>query len=251
VLKVCCNHLLTSELAIKPQGASDRAFTWTAADFSEGEVTNELLALKFKACETAAKWKGVVDQALADIASGATAPAQGSGVEEASKPKAGGGGVTLAQFASAQKAGKWECSACLTQNPEAKLQCAACEGAKPGHEEEVAKLKAAAAPVPVMTIGAGGGFKFGGTPAASSGFSFGSPATATTTASGFGSPATTTTTASGFGTSAAASGSSFGFGSATAGTGFSFSSPAASQPPATTNGSTPFGSAGKHQFRSD
>ena len=157
MLKVCCNHVISKELEIKPQGSSDRAWTWTAADFSEGEVKNELFALRFKTCETAAAWKVVVDkvqsEASTDTKKEEAEVKQGSKVEEASKRS------SLAQFASAQKAGKWECGACLTSNPEARIQCLACEGARPGKEEEVAKLKADSAPAPaVMTIGAGSHF---------------------------------------------------------------------------------------------
>merc|ERR1719427_1348966 len=122
---------------------------------------------------------------------------------ETAKSEGNGAATTLAQFAAAQKQSSWECNGCLTRNDNSKIQCLACEGPKPGCEEEVKKLKEAAKPAaPVMTIGAGGGFKFGGsTPAASSGsgFSFGTPAATTTAASGFsfGTP-TTTTASSGF-----------------------------------------------------
>ena len=136
VLKVCCNHVVSKELEIKPQGSSDRAWTWTAADFSEGEVKNELLALRFKTCETAAAWKAVVDKVQAEAS---TETPKEEKKEQGSKVEETGKGVSLAQFASAQKAGKWECGACLTSNPEERIQCLACEGARPGKEEEVAK----------------------------------------------------------------------------------------------------------------
>ena len=189
---MCCNHVISKELDIKPQGSSDRAWTWTAADFSEGEVTNELLALRFKTGETAAAWKAVVDKVQSEVNTATSTKAtdgskgkeeQGSKVEEAGTSK----GMTLAQFAASQKSGKWECPLCLTSNPESRIQCLACEAARPGYEEEVAKMKAEAAPAPaVMTIGAGGGFKFGGGAASSSqasGFSFGAPASSSDAAS--------------------------------------------------------------------
>ena len=234
VLKICCNHLLSKAVEIKAQGASDRAWTWSAPDFSEGEVKNELFALRFKTCETASNFKAVVDKCqseCSDSPTKTTAVQQGAKVEETKKAS---GGSSLAQFAAAQKSGKWSCSACLTTNPDTALQCAACEGAKPGHEDEVAKMKEAAAPVaPVMTIGVGGGFKFGGAPASTqaSGFSFGSPAAST----------------------AATSSSGFSFGSAAtpaadAGSGFSFSSPAVTTSNGTASTVTPFGAAAKHQF---
>ena len=234
VLKVCCNHVVSKEQEIKPQGSSDRAWTWTAADFSEGEVKNELLALRFKTCETASVWKAVVDKVQAEVSNETTKDVK----EQGSKVQETGKGVTLAQFASAQKAGKWECGACLTNNPEEKIQCLACEGARPGKEEEVAKLKADAAPAPaVMTIGAGGGFKFGGAAATTqaSGFSFGSPSAATTTSSGFG--PVTTTTASGF---------TFG---STSSSGFSFSKPATTSNGTAATTTTPFGGSTGHEFK--
>ena len=67
----------------------------------------------------------------------------------------------------------------MCRNDNAKIKCPACETAKPGCEEEVKKMAEAAKPV--ITIGAGGGFKFGsgGTttpaaPASTGGFKFGS-----------------------------------------------------------------------------
>ena len=70
--------------------------------------------------------------------------------------------TSLAQFAAAQKASSWECPACFTRNDNSRITCLACEAPKPGHEEEVKKMKEAKeASKPVMTIGAGGGFKFG------------------------------------------------------------------------------------------
>ena len=235
-------------MEFSPLSTSDRAWTWTAADFSEGEVKNELLALKFKTCETAKNWKSVVDRCQAEVQSTTTDTTTttttitlGSKVEETDKKP----GTTLAQFAAAQKSGNWECGACLTRNADTKLQCVACEGAKPGHEDEVAKLKEAAAPAPsVMTIGAGGGFKFGGTPAttgSTSGFSFSSPAATSTSTSG--------------------SGGGFSFGSTSgSGGGFTFGSSAVQQLSTTSNdtasttaavsssSTTPFGGTAPHQF---
>merc|ERR1719193_2318137 len=91
-----------------------------------------------------------------------------------------------------------------------------------------------------MTIGAGGGFKFGGSAASTttqaSGFSFGSSSAATTTSSGFG--PVTTTTASGF---------TFG---STSSPGFSFSKPATtSNGTAPTTSTTPFGGSAAHEFK--
>jgi len=246
VLKVCCNHMLTKTMEFKPLATSDRAWTWTAGDFSEGEVSNELFALKFKTAEMAKNWKGVVDDCQTNVSESPVKAATSTILEkkvESAKPA----GTTLAQFAAAQKQSSWECNGCLTRNDNNKIQCLACEGPKPGCEEEVKKLKEAAKPAaPVMTIGAGGGFKFGtgAAPAAStgSGFSFGSPAGAVTTtaaASGFSFGSTTTTSAP--------SGFSFGTPSSatTASTnGFSFNK----VEDVTETPKTPFGTKDSHEF---
>merc|ERR1719483_1781389 len=250
VLKVCCNHFLSKSMEFKPLATSDRAWTWTAGDFSDGEISNELFALKFKTTEMAKNWKKVVDDCQTNVSESPTKAAPSSTTledkVETAKPK----GSTLAQFAAAQKQSSWECNGCLTRNDNSKIQCLACEGPKPGCEEEVKKLKEAAKPAaPVMTIGAGGGFKFGGSPAptassvsgfnvssstipSTSGFSFGTPTSSAAPSSGFsfGTPTSTVAT-----TTDASSGFSFGSAKITAPTsvttepkqslgGFSFSS---------------------------
>lgn len=48
VLKLCCNHRISSKLDMKSHLGSDRAWTWHAQDYSEGEMRNELFALRFK-----------------------------------------------------------------------------------------------------------------------------------------------------------------------------------------------------------
>ncbi len=215
VLKICCNHFLTADMEITPLQTSDRAWTWTAPDFAEGEVKNELFALKFKTAEMAANWKKVVDTCKKELTEKPPkAVAEGTKVEEvpvkngAKKTDESKAVGTLAQFAAAQKASSWECSGCLTRNDNTKIQCLACEAAKPGHEEEVKKLKEAAAKpaATVMTLGAGGGFKFDSLASAtatsvpSSGFTFGSLSTtpAGSTNGGFGSTSTSAPLGQGF-----------------------------------------------------
>ena len=199
VLKICCNHFLQTDMEITPLQTSDRAWTWSAPDFAEGEVKNELFALKFKTSELAAKWKAVADNCQKELKEQPPPKADdvlptGAKVEEIAKETtAAGAPVTLAQYAAAQKAGRWECGSCLSRNDNDKIQCLACQEAKPGHEEEVKKLKEAAKPTtPVMTLGAEGGFKFGGVTSspAPGGFSFGTAA-ATSSPLSFGTPSST------------------------------------------------------------
>ena len=262
VLKICCNHFLSREMDFKPLSSSDKAWQWSAADFAEGEVTNELFALKFKTADLANEWKKIVDDCKANVSDSPVkaAPAKLEDKVAEVKPKP----TTLAQFAAAQKAGSWECQFCLTRNENSRIQCMACEAPKPGCEEEVKKLKEAAdaakPPAPVMTIGEGGGFKFGSGTSSSGGggFSFGGgQASSSDSAAASGS---TPAAAGGFSfgnkvaetsTSSATGGFSFGSQKTDAketGSGFSFASPT----PKVTNGDagakSPFGASSGHQF---
>ena len=244
VLKICCNHLLSKDMVFTPLSSSDKAWQWSAADFSEGEVVNELFALRFKTAELANDWKDIVDDCQDTLGD---SPVKGSGAKledkvQDAKPAAAAGG-TLAQFAAAQKAARWECQMCLTWNDNSKIMCIACEAPKPGHEEEVKKLKDAAKPAPVMTIGAGGGFKFGtSSPAAAA------PAAGAAPSSGF-------TFGSGSSSSSAAAPGGFTFGSSAAAPAASTGAPSlsfgASSATTATNGDvakSPFGSTSGHEF---
>ena len=199
--KVCANHTITDAIKMQPMKGQAKARIWGAQDFADEELKDEKFCIRFKTEEQAAAFEAKFVEATELSKKAVASPVKGEKKDDNKK------GVSLAQFATAQKAGKWECGACLTSNPEERIQCLACEGARPGKEEEVAKLKADAAPAPaVMTIGAGGGFKFGGAAATSqaSGFSFGSPAstaapTASTAASGFTFGSSSSVSTSGFG----------------------------------------------------
>jgi len=247
VHKICCNHNLTPELEIKAMSTSDKAWTWTAPDFSEGEVKNEVFGLRFKTAELANTWKSLVDGLQKELKENPPAAAtEGSAVEDV-KPSTKAVGdkkpdkkpVSLADFARAQKAANWECPLCLTRTDNAKLLCMACEAPRPGYEEEAKKLQETAKPaLPVMSLGAGGGFKFGGMAAASDspaggGFKFGSSNTTTPAAKpggGFTFGAATTTPASSAG-------------------GFSFGTPkAAADASGSESPKPPFGTKDAHDF---
>lgn len=57
-LKICANHFVEEYMKLTPNCGSDRAWMWNvAADFTEGEVKSEMLALKFLNSENAGKFK--------------------------------------------------------------------------------------------------------------------------------------------------------------------------------------------------
>ena len=65
VFKLCANHVITSEMQLKPFPNSERAWLWTTlGDFSEETTTAETLAVRFKCNEIANNFKEVFDKAL-------------------------------------------------------------------------------------------------------------------------------------------------------------------------------------------
>ena len=65
VFKLCANHVITSEMQLKPFPNSARAWLWTTlADFSEETTTAETLAARFKSNDVANQFKEVFDKAL-------------------------------------------------------------------------------------------------------------------------------------------------------------------------------------------
>lgn len=62
VLKICLNHVLTSDIEYLPK--DDKTWLFTAPDFSEGEINHQQFCLRFKTPEVAAEFKKAIDNAL-------------------------------------------------------------------------------------------------------------------------------------------------------------------------------------------
>ncbi|KAJ7047636.1 RanBP1 domain-containing protein [Mycena alexandri] len=57
-LKVCANHVISSDMRLQPNIGSDRSWVWkVAADYSESPPTAETLAIRFANSENAAQFK--------------------------------------------------------------------------------------------------------------------------------------------------------------------------------------------------
>ena len=62
VLKLCANHMISTDMVLKPFPNSDKAWLWTTlADFSEEEAKAETLAARFRTSQVAAKFKETFD----------------------------------------------------------------------------------------------------------------------------------------------------------------------------------------------
>ncbi|MGH0135003.1 UNVERIFIED_CONTAM: hypothetical protein FKN15_006378 [Acipenser sinensis] len=63
VLKLCANHWVTADMKLEPMKGAERAWVWSAFDFTEGEGKVELLAVRFKQQEVANSFKENFDNA--------------------------------------------------------------------------------------------------------------------------------------------------------------------------------------------
>ncbi|KAJ1658064.1 Ran GTPase binding protein Sbp1 [Dispira simplex] len=62
--KICANHLITDDMNLSPNIGSDRSWVWNvAADISDGEPQQELLAIRFANSENAQLFKAKFDLA--------------------------------------------------------------------------------------------------------------------------------------------------------------------------------------------
>ncbi|KAK3932811.1 E3 SUMO-protein ligase RanBP2 [Frankliniella fusca] len=122
VHKVCCNHFLTQDLLFKPLSTSDKAITWSAQDYSEGEVRVEVFALRFKTPELMVTFKDIVEKLQKEVSNtpqgnptAGTASTNAKPLSEVFKPKQG----------------SWECSGCFTRNDAEQTKCPCCSQPKP------------------------------------------------------------------------------------------------------------------------
>ncbi|KAF9008751.1 RanBP1 domain-containing protein [Cyathus striatus] len=63
-LKVCANHLISSDMRLQPNIGSDRSWVWkVAADYSETPPTSETLAIRFANSDNAHQFKTAFEDA--------------------------------------------------------------------------------------------------------------------------------------------------------------------------------------------
>ena len=65
ILKICCNHYITSNMSIETHMGSPKAMTWfTQVDYSEETSLPQKLAIRFKHEETAGKFRELFEDAV-------------------------------------------------------------------------------------------------------------------------------------------------------------------------------------------
>lgn len=129
VLKVCCNHFLDENMKFEPMTRNEKAITWCAQDYSEGDLKAELLALKFGKVESMQAFKRVIEENQQKMKNGRLI-----GTKVESESNAGGSKVEEKPLSELFKpsAGSWECGSCYVRNDAHSTKCVSCETAKPG-----------------------------------------------------------------------------------------------------------------------
>ncbi|KAL0185110.1 hypothetical protein M9458_020806, partial [Cirrhinus mrigala] len=64
VLKLCVNHWITPNMKLEPMKATEKAWTWSALDFADGDGSAETLAVRFRLQETADAFKKSFEEAV-------------------------------------------------------------------------------------------------------------------------------------------------------------------------------------------
>ncbi|CAN7996944.1 unnamed protein product [Ixodes hexagonus] len=256
VLKLCANHRIMPEMKLGPLATGDRAWSWFAKDYSEGELNSEQLAVRFKTREQAEHFRQVFDRCR-DEAAQAPPPvtkaedAEGK-ADEPPQQQQEQQTVPLSQLSQFRpKQGVWSCEACYVANAAERTACLACETPRPGSAQPgpgapspLSALEKFASPVIGNT-----GFPVGpSSVTAPAKFTFGFPSAGTATAPTQGSPSSK---APGFvfgcGTQQFGGGtttSTFTFGAAVSST----DTPSTSTASAQTPGAFKFGSPQKYEF---
>ncbi|KAL6865064.1 hypothetical protein ACP4OV_016215 [Aristida adscensionis] len=61
-LKICANHLVVSTTKMQEHAGSDKSCVWHAADFADGELKEEMFAIRFGSVENCKKFKDLVEE---------------------------------------------------------------------------------------------------------------------------------------------------------------------------------------------
>ncbi|XP_073702009.1 E3 SUMO-protein ligase RanBP2-like [Garra rufa] len=129
VLKICANHYITADMALKPNAGSDKSWVWYAMDYADEMPKTEQLAIRFKTAGEAALFKVKFEEAQKFISESP----QGQKTEnkcETPQPQISSKKADLKTLFS-KKEGEWDCDVCCVRNVSTSAVCVACGGAAP------------------------------------------------------------------------------------------------------------------------
>ncbi|XP_048048451.1 E3 SUMO-protein ligase RanBP2 isoform X7 [Megalobrama amblycephala] len=129
VLKICANHYITADMALKPNAGSDKSWVWYAMDYADEMPKTEQLAIRFKTADEAALFKVKFEEAqkfLQESPQGQQLEKKG----ETPKPQVSSKEMDLKTLFSKKK-GEWDCDTCCVRNAPTSVVCVACNSAAP------------------------------------------------------------------------------------------------------------------------
>lgn len=124
IMKICCNHAVTNDLAFQKMPNMDKAVTWCAKDFSEGELVAETFCLRFKTVQACDDFMDVLKSVQSKMKDDSKAAKEEQNEAKLSN-KVGFGDKFK------PKEGSWYCETCYTNNLESFAKCACCEQPNP------------------------------------------------------------------------------------------------------------------------
>lgn len=140
VLKLCANHRILPEMQLGPMSTNDRSWSWFATDYSDGTLSHEQLAVRFKTKEQADSFKRIFDSCREEQQSQPKgkdrfSPRPASKEDDSQKSLES---VPLSQLSEFKpKPGVWNCDVCYVTNPADRSACLACETPRPGTKPSV------------------------------------------------------------------------------------------------------------------
>ncbi len=129
VLKICTNHYITADMALKPNAGSDKSWVWYAMDYADEMPKTEQLAIRFKTADEAELFKVKFEEAQKFI-SESPQDQQTEKKSENPQPQVSSKEVDLKTLFS-KKEGEWDCDVCCVRNAHTSAVCVACNSAAP------------------------------------------------------------------------------------------------------------------------
>ncbi len=129
VLKICANHYINTDMALKPNAGSDKSWVWYAMDYADEMPKTEQLAIRFKTAEDAVLFKVKFVEAQKFI-SESPQDQQTEKKSETPQPQVSSKAVDLKTLFS-KKEGEWDCDMCCVRNAPTSAVCVACNSAAP------------------------------------------------------------------------------------------------------------------------
>ena len=132
ILKICCNHFITSDMCMSPFGTTQKSMMWyTLSDFSDEVCKPEKLVIRFKSIGMANDFKEAFEKCVKETKLVDAKPPPS--LSPSLPPLTSSTSQTSVKPLTVQSApGQWECSVCYVSNKPEAVKCVACETSRGG-----------------------------------------------------------------------------------------------------------------------